>query len=82
MLPNPTSNLHSEPFDKITCVGGAGACCLSAVVWVRSKPGSDIALLLKGIRDESWQPGKRAKISPIAMAETSVFGLFASDSYR
>lgn len=44
-VPKATSNLHSEPFDRLIWVGGAGANWLSADGCVRSRPGRDMALL-------------------------------------
>lgn len=50
VVPKATSNLHSDPRDRLICVGGAGTYCDSADGSASSKPGRDIALLVGGHR--------------------------------
>lgn len=44
VVPKVTSNLHSLPARRLTCVGGAGACWVSTEASASSRPGRDIAL--------------------------------------
>jgi hypothetical protein len=44
VAPKVTSNLHSLPARRLTCVGGAGACWVSTEASASSRPGRDIAL--------------------------------------
>lgn len=52
VVPKATSNLHSHPARRLTCVGGGGAYCVSGDVSVSSRPGRDIALLEDGDRQQ------------------------------
>jgi len=68
VLPNATSNLHSDPLDRLICVGGGGAYCASADCSVSPKPGRDISLLEHGatvgisrtrsLQGKQWQGGE------------------------
>lgn len=44
VLPNATSNLHSDPLGRLCCVGGTGALRVSWAGSVSSSPGRDISL--------------------------------------
>lgn len=52
VVPKATSNLHSHPARRLTCVGGGGAYCVSGDDSVSSRPGRDIALLEDGDRQQ------------------------------
>lgn len=46
VLPNATSNLHSDPLDRLICVGGGGTYCASTDGSLSPRPGRDIAFLV------------------------------------